>query len=93
VQRPLISGPRGWPVGPTLQPLAGWLHEHALQEAVTRNPKLKVGGSWTRWLPDHMARPGKKHLAHSQLNQVSNSSLDPYKYPLSVEFKNTTLYL
>jgi hypothetical protein len=31
------SGPRGWPAGPTLQPPTGWLHGHALQEAVTRN--------------------------------------------------------
>jgi hypothetical protein len=45
VQRPLTSGPKGWPVGPILQPLVGLLHEHALQEAVTRNPKLEVGGS------------------------------------------------
>jgi hypothetical protein len=52
VQRPLTSGPRGWLAGqtswlagPTLQPLAGWLHGHALQEVVTRNLKLEVGGS------------------------------------------------
>jgi hypothetical protein len=37
VQRPLTSGPRGWPVGPTLQPIVGFLHGHTLQEAVTRN--------------------------------------------------------
>jgi hypothetical protein len=52
VQRSLTSGLMGWlagqtpwPVGPTLQPLVGLLHGHALQEAVTRNPKLVVGGS------------------------------------------------
>jgi hypothetical protein len=46
MQRPLTSGTRGWLAGqtPTLQPLAGWVHGHALQEAVTRNPKLEVGG-------------------------------------------------
>jgi hypothetical protein len=56
VQRPLTNGPRGWsasqfpwPVGPTLQPLMGLLHGHTLQEAVTRNLKLEVGGSQTRW--------------------------------------------
>jgi hypothetical protein len=52
VQIPLTSGPRGWPVGqtpwptgPTLKPLADWLHGHTLQEPVIRNPKLEVGGS------------------------------------------------
>jgi hypothetical protein len=57
VQRPLTSGPRWWPVGPTLQPLTGLLHGQALQEAVTRNPKLEVSGSQTRWPVDHVARP------------------------------------
>jgi hypothetical protein len=52
VQRPLTSGPRGWPAGPTLPPLMGWLHGLALQEAVTRNPKLEVrhGGHPAMWL-------------------------------------------
>jgi hypothetical protein len=44
VQRPLTSGPRGWPAGPTLQPLACWLCGDTLQEAVEGNPKLKVCG-------------------------------------------------
>jgi hypothetical protein len=44
VQRQLTSGPKVWSAGPTLQPLAGRLHDDTLQEAVTRNPKLKVGG-------------------------------------------------
>jgi hypothetical protein len=44
VQRPLTSGPRGWPAGPTLQPLVGWVHGNTLQEAVEGNPKLKVDG-------------------------------------------------
>jgi hypothetical protein len=55
VQRPLTSGPNGWPAGqtpwwasPTLQPLMGLLHGHALQEAVRRNLKLEVGGSQTQ---------------------------------------------
>jgi hypothetical protein len=41
VQRPLTSGPRGWPAGqtvwlagPTLQTLAGLLHGNTVQEAV-----------------------------------------------------------
>jgi hypothetical protein len=75
VQRPLTSGPRGWPAdqtpwlaSPTLQPLTGWLHGHALQEAVTRNLKLDVGGSRTRWPPGHVARPAGQHLACYRLN-------------------------
>jgi hypothetical protein len=90
VQRPLTSGPRGWPagqtpwpVGPTLQPLMGWLHGHALQEAVTRNLKLEVGGNRTRWPLGHVARPAGQHLACYGLNQGGNFSLDP----LLVEFK------
>jgi hypothetical protein len=94
VQRPLTSGPRGrlasqtpWPVSPTLWPLTGWLHRHAPQEVVIRNPKLEVGESWTPWPPSHVARPVSQHRVCYRLNQVGNSSLDPYKYPLSVEFK------
>jgi hypothetical protein len=79
VQRPLTSGPRGWPASPTLQPLSGLHHGHALQEAVTRNLKLEVSGRWTRWPVSHMARPADQHLACYRLNQVGNSSLDPYK--------------
>jgi hypothetical protein len=44
VQRPLTSEPEGWPVGPTLQPLMGWLRDDTLPEVVEGNPKLKVGG-------------------------------------------------
>jgi hypothetical protein len=51
LQGMLTSGPRGWPVrqtlcpiGPTLQPLAGWLCGDTLQEAVEGNPKLNVSG-------------------------------------------------
>jgi hypothetical protein len=100
MQRPLTSGPSGWlagqtpwPADPTLQPLTGWLHGHALQETVTRNPKREVGGSRTRWLPGHVARPARQHLACYQLNQVGNSSLDPYKYPAANGIQHTTLYL
>jgi hypothetical protein len=70
VQRPLTSGPSVWPAGqtpwptdPTLQPLVGLLHGHALQEAVTRNQKLEVGGSQTWWPADDVARPTGQHLA------------------------------
>jgi hypothetical protein len=94
VQSPLTSGLRGWaggqtpwPAGPTLQPLTGFLHGHTLHEAVTRNLKLEVSGSQTRWLADHMARLTGQHLMCYLINQVSNSSFDPYKYPLLMEFK------
>jgi hypothetical protein len=73
VQRPVTSGwPAGqtpWPVGPTLQPLTGWLRGDTFQEVVEGNPKLKVGGGRTPWLAAH-------HLACYRLNQVGNPSLD-----------------
>jgi hypothetical protein len=87
VQRSLTSGPRGWPTDPTLQPLMGRLHGDSLQEAVIGNPKPKVSGGRTPWLPGHMARPVGHYLVSYRLNQVSNPSLDPYKYPLPVEIK------
>jgi hypothetical protein len=93
VQRPLTSGPRGWPAGqtpwlanPSLQSLTGWLHGDALHEAVEGNPKLKVSGGQTPCLAGH-------HLECYQLNQVGNPSLDPYKYPLPVGNQNSTIYL
>jgi hypothetical protein len=93
VQRSLTCGPREWlagqtpwPTDPTLQPLVSWLHGHALLEAVIRNPKVEVSGSQTRLPPGHVARSAVQHLACYRLHQVSNSSLDPYKYPLPVEF-------
>jgi hypothetical protein len=72
VQRLLTSGPRGWPVGPTLQPLMVWLHGDILQEAVKGNPKPNVVGGQTTW-------PAGHHLSCYQLNQVGNPCLEPYK--------------
>jgi hypothetical protein len=89
VQRMLSSGPRGWPTGPTLQPLPGWLCGDTLQEAVKGNPKPKVGGGETPWPISHVARPASHHLVCYRFNQVSNPALDPYKYPLPVEIKAT----
>jgi hypothetical protein len=70
VQRPLTSGPRGWPAGqtswpasPTLQPLVGWLHDDTLQEVIEGNPKLKVSGGRTPWSACHVARPAGHQLA------------------------------
>jgi hypothetical protein len=77
-----LAGSTPWPTGRTLQPLMGWLHRHTLQEAVTRNLKLEVDGSWTQWLLGHVARLANQHLGC----QVGNSSLDPYKYPLPMKF-------
>jgi hypothetical protein len=79
----------GWPAGPTLQPLMGWLYGDTLQEAVEGNPKLKVSGGPTPWPDGHMARPAGHHLACYQLNQVGNPSSEPYKYPLPMEIKAT----
>jgi hypothetical protein len=75
VQMLLTSRPRGWPagqspgpVGPTLQPLMGWLHDDTLQEAIEENPKLKVGGAQTPWPASHVASPTGHHLACYRLN-------------------------
>jgi hypothetical protein len=78
-------GPKGGqPAGPTLQPLERWLHDDTLQEAVEGNPKLKVGGGQIPWPANHVARPS---------GQVSNPSLDPYKYPPTGGNQSTTLIL
>jgi hypothetical protein len=71
----------------------GLLHGHALQEAVTRNLKLEVSGSRTWWAAGHVARLAGQHLACYRLNQVGNSSLDPYKYTPTDGIQDTTLYL
>jgi hypothetical protein len=63
MQRPLTSGAMGWPAGPTLEPLMGWIHSDTLQEAVEGNPELKVGGGQTPWLAGHVARSADHHLA------------------------------
>jgi hypothetical protein len=62
VQRPLTSGHRGWPAGPTLQPLMGRLDGDTLQEVVIGNLKLKVDGGQTLWPPSDVTRPAGHHL-------------------------------
>jgi hypothetical protein len=62
VQRPMTSGPRGWRIGPTLQPLVGWLHGDTLQEVVEENPKLKVGGGEIPWKAGHVAQLASHHF-------------------------------
>jgi hypothetical protein len=99
VQRPLTCGPRAWPAnqipwpaGPTLQPLWVGFTGYTCKEAITRNPKPEVSGSRTRLPPGDVARPAGQHLPCYQLNQVDNSSLDPYKYPPTDAIQDTTLY-
>jgi hypothetical protein len=60
---------------------------------VTRNLKLKVSGSQTRWSAGHVDRLASQHLACYRLNQVSNSSFDPDKYPPIDGIQDTILYL
>jgi hypothetical protein len=59
VQRSMTNGPRGWPAGPTLQPLVGRIHGDTLQKAVTGNPKPKGGNreseAKSRWRLEPMA--------------------------------------
>jgi hypothetical protein len=93
VQRPLTRGHRGWtanqtpwPTDPTLQPLTCLLREHALQEAVTRNPKLEVGGSQTRWLAGHVARPANTWCVTDLIKSVT-PPWTPTNTPPSMEFK------
>jgi hypothetical protein len=81
VQKPLTSGPLGWSIGPTMQPLKGCLGGDALQETVIRNPRPTVGGDRAPWPTSHVARLASQHLVCYQLNQVGNSSCDSYKYP------------
>jgi hypothetical protein len=69
-----LAGQTPWLAGPTMLPLAGWLHDDTLQEAVEGNPMLKVNGCQTPW-------PAAHHLVCYLLNEVGNRSLDPYKYP------------
>jgi hypothetical protein len=100
VERPLTSGPRGWPTsqilwlfGPTLQPLTGWLHDETLQEVVEGNPKKKVSGGQSPRLANHVARLAGHHLACYRLNPVSNPNLDLYKYPPTGGYQSNTHYL
>jgi hypothetical protein len=81
----VASRPNPWPVGPNLWPLTGRLHGESIQEAVTGNPKPKVGGGQTPWPPGHVARPAGHHLVSYRLNQISYPSLEPSQYPLPVE--------
>jgi hypothetical protein len=81
VEGPLTSGPRRWPVGPTLQPLTGWLHGDTLQDAIEGNPKLKVGGGQTTWPVGHVARSAGQHLHVPDLTKSVTPPWTPYKYP------------
>jgi hypothetical protein len=52
------------------------LHEKGKAKAVET-----VCGDRTTWPASHVAGPAGHHLVSNQLNQVSDPSLDPYKYP------------
>jgi hypothetical protein len=51
------------------------LHENGKAKAVE-----KVSASQTTWPTSHVAKLIGHHLASYLLNQVSNPSLDPYKF-------------
>jgi hypothetical protein len=100
VQSPLTSGSRRWLFGqtpwladPTLQHLMGLLNGHTLQEVVTRNPKLKGGGSRTRWPAGHVAWSVGHDLAPNRPLQVGRGPIHTYKYDPHSESRDTTLYL
>jgi hypothetical protein len=81
VQRSLTSGPRGRRPARFYVSLAcGFVHTCLHDKGKTKAVD-KVGGGRTTWLAGHVARPTGHHLASYRLNQVSNPSLDPYKYP------------
>jgi hypothetical protein len=74
VPRPLTSGPGGGQLARFYVGLAhGFLHT-CLREKGKAKTVEKVGGGRTTW-------PAGQHLVSYRLNQVSNPSLDPYKYP------------
>jgi hypothetical protein len=87
VNSPLTSGLRGWPTGeipwPTGQVLCQFgprhtcLHEKGKAKAVE-----KVSGGQTTY-------PAGHQLVSYRLNQVSNPSLDPCKYPTTNGNQNT----
>jgi hypothetical protein len=50
VQRPLTSGPRGWPASQVLSQFGPRLHAHVS----TREGEVQRGGE-SQWRPNHMA--------------------------------------
>jgi hypothetical protein len=60
------------------------LHEKGKAKAVE-----KVDGGQTTWPTGHVARSAGHHLVSYRLNQVGNTSLDPYKYPSTGGNQNT----
>jgi hypothetical protein len=49
----------------------------------------KVGEGRTTWPAGHVARPAGHHSVSYRLNQVSNPTLNPYKYPTTSGNQNT----
>jgi hypothetical protein len=60
------------------------LHEKGKAKAVE-----KVGGGRTTWPTHHMAELAGHDFMSYQLNQVSNPSLETYKYPSTGGNQNT----
>jgi hypothetical protein len=98
VQRPLTSGPRGWPASKIPWPANFYvssdknfvdtcLHEKGKAKAVK-----KVGEGQTHWPTGHVAWPPSHHLVSYSLGQVSGAPPQPYKYPLPVEMKTHTSF-
>jgi hypothetical protein len=82
-----------WPASTTLQPPVCFHGGDAIQEAVERNLRPRVGGGHGPWPDGHMSRPVGQHLVNYRLNQGSNCSCDSYKYTPTYGIQNTTLYL
>jgi hypothetical protein len=75
-------GPEG---GQVLCQFGSWLRAHMS----TREGEGEGGGGRTTWPTSDVARPTGHHLVTYRLNQVSNRSLDPYKYPSTGGNQNT----
>jgi hypothetical protein len=89
VQRPLISGPRGWPADHSLCRFGRGFMHMCLHEKGKAKEVEKVDGGQTTWLVGHVARPTGHHLVSYRLNQDGNPSLDPYKDPSTGGNRNT----
>jgi hypothetical protein len=87
VQRPMTSGPRGWPAGPTLEALMGWFYSDTLQEAVEGNPILKVsGGELHGRLATWLGQPATTWRV-TDLTMSVTPPWTPINTPLPVEIK------
>jgi hypothetical protein len=85
----------GYDRWPASQPTHFWVgsDENFLDTCLHKNGKVvavvKVGGDWTHWLADQVARPAGHHLAGYHLGQVGGGPPWPYKYPPTSESRHT----